>query len=116
VDQKIKYKEMKLEWLLIQSVLNTKTVVQQDIIIITSALPIVTPPPPSPSPSPSPLSPTATIEAVTAAATVRLLLDVISSDVKLVLYRIHAVKTRDCRSLTTLFQLLSQMIGIPEFS
>jgi len=32
VDQKIKYKEMKLEWLLIRPILNTKTVVQQDSV------------------------------------------------------------------------------------
>jgi len=30
VDQNIKYKEIKLEWFLIQLVLNRKTVVQQD--------------------------------------------------------------------------------------
>jgi len=32
VDQKIKYKEMKLEWLLIRPVLNTKTIMQQDSV------------------------------------------------------------------------------------
>jgi len=32
VGLKIKYKEMKLEWLPIQPVLNTKTVVQQDSV------------------------------------------------------------------------------------